>query len=86
MGSIRIGAIVTRQSHHNDIVFRITDFKANGQAELKGLTLRLLADAPLEDLVPANFMLKDSLAHARERLVHQRMQIRNSVNRSLHRI
>ena len=50
-----IGDIVARLSHQQDIYFRIHQINANLKGErsaiLKGLNLRLLADAPVSDLV-----------------------------------
>lgn len=53
MHKISVGDLVTRKSHGRDIVFKVTDIiSANegNQLQLKGLHLRLMADAPLEDL------------------------------------
>lgn len=44
------GDLVSRIKYNHDIVFRITDIN-NGVATLKGECIRLIADAPLEDLV-----------------------------------
>lgn len=44
------GEMVTRISHHHDLLFRIASIKQN-QAILHGEDMRLLADAPLDDLV-----------------------------------
>ncbi|MDF2500336.1 MAG: sporulation peptidase YabG [Anaerosporomusa subterranea] len=61
-----IGEIVTRKSHGDDIVFKVTGISTNNsgekQYELKGLHMRLLADAPESDLikVTAEF-LKDEI-------------------------
>ena len=50
-----IGDIVVRKSYKGDIIFRIEQIieKDNGQkvAVLKGISTRLMADAPFEDLV-----------------------------------
>ncbi|MDU4960844.1 MAG: sporulation peptidase YabG [Sporomusaceae bacterium] len=50
-----IGELVTRKSHGDDIVFKVTGFSVNSngekQYELKGLHMRLLADAPESDLI-----------------------------------
>lgn len=46
------GDIVVRLSYGEDIRFRIETIRGN-QAILRGLEVRLLADAPLADLVPA---------------------------------
>ncbi len=47
---LKVGDYVTRNSYNNDIVFVIVDIK-NGEAILKGFDLRIIADAPLNDLV-----------------------------------
>lgn len=50
----RVGDFVTRVSHDKDVLFRIESFQVqNGRqtALLKGVDLRLCADAPLEDLI-----------------------------------
>lgn len=54
MSEIAVGDLVIRKSHGGDIVFKVTGVAAddNGyeQYTLKGLHLRLLADAPSNDL------------------------------------
>lgn len=45
----QVGDIVTRESYHHDVVFVIVKIK-NETAYLKGVFVRLEADAPLEDL------------------------------------
>lgn len=51
---IKQGDIVGRKSYQSDILFQVKEFfKGEGGREfalLKGLDLRLIADAPLEDL------------------------------------
>lgn len=51
---IAVGDLVSRRSHGGDIVFKVTGLSLNDdgrqQYTLKGLHLRLLADAPVEDL------------------------------------
>ena len=50
---MKIGDIVTRRSYNNDIVFKIVDILEEGgqiKALLKGLEMRILADAPIDDL------------------------------------
>ncbi len=45
----KIGDLVTRNSHNNDIVFKI--LKINGEmCELKGINVRLIVDSRLDDL------------------------------------
>lgn len=49
--SFGAGDIVGRQSYNLDVLFKILEVDAKkGKALLKGLTMRLLADAPLSDL------------------------------------
>ena len=48
--NFKIGNIVTRKSHNNDIIFRIISINGN-IARLVGVNVRLLADAELEDLI-----------------------------------
>ena len=50
---LNIGDCVTRKSHDNDIVFKIID-KKDDIYYLKGLTVRLYADSPGEDLILCN--------------------------------
>lgn len=63
-----VGDIVARYSHKQDLFFRIVQIQANGgekTALLKGINTRLLADAPLNDLIEKNptevayYQLKD---------------------------
>ncbi len=52
--AIAVGDLVIRKSHGGDIVFKVMDICEQGQYEpscvLKGLHMRLLADAPLDDV------------------------------------
>lgn len=54
MSSISVGDYVIRKSHGGDILFKVVDLSIDETGKelctLKGLHLRLLADAPLEDL------------------------------------
>lgn len=53
MGMIKIGDIVARKSHNMDILFKVEELielKGRAIALLRGVDLRLYADAPLEDL------------------------------------
>ncbi len=80
MGKIKVGDIVTRKSHNHDIMFKIVRLDPKGQAELKGLHLRLKADAPLHDLIAAG--KTESLATARERMLRARKHV--SMRKSMH--
>ena len=46
----QIGDLVTRKSYNNDIVFKIVEINDDNFI-LKGVTVRLCADSPKEDLV-----------------------------------
>ncbi|HUS88127.1 MAG TPA: sporulation peptidase YabG [Desulfosporosinus sp.] len=52
---LRVGDIVARFSHRQDIFFHVDqiheNLKGEGSAILKGLNIRLLADAPVSDLI-----------------------------------
>ncbi len=52
--AIAVGDLVIRKSHGGDIVFKVTDIYADDTKQthcvLKGLHLRLMADAPLDDV------------------------------------
>lgn len=45
-----VGDYVVRLSYHKDILFRITYISPNQAARLKGVSYRVVADAPLSDL------------------------------------
>ena len=51
-----IGDYVTRKSYNRDILFRITYITPNQIARLKGVSYRVIADAPISDLVSASDM------------------------------
>lgn len=53
MAKIQVGQIVGRISYNCDIVFRVKSIK-DGIAELWGEDMRLIADAPVEDLIIIN--------------------------------
>lgn len=50
VSGIEVGDLVVRRSHGGDIVFKVVGRGAGGTYVLKGLHLRLLADAPRADL------------------------------------
>jgi spore coat assemly protein len=58
MANFSVGDLVIRKSHGGDVVFRIVDIfcdaEGNANGTLKGLHMRLLADAPLADLQPVD--------------------------------
>ena len=54
----KIGDIVTRKSHNNDVIFKIISF-SNDVVYLKGVDLRLYADASIDDLKSATINSDD---------------------------
>ena len=50
---LKVGELVTRKSHNNDIVFKIIEIKDNIYY-LKGIDVRLYADSTVDDLVLVN--------------------------------
>ena len=72
---LQVGDIVARFSHQQDIFFHVAEIhlEGTGTAILKGLNLRLLADAPLTDLIMkrpvevANYEREDS------RMIYQKL-------------
>jgi spore coat assembly protein len=67
------GDLVVRKSYGGDIMFRIADFAGNA-AVLRGTDYRLLADAPLADLVPVRN--PDELSGTRQARIHTGESIR----------
>lgn len=53
---LNVGDYVVRQSYNKDILFRITYISTNQMAKLKGVSYRVVADAPVSDLVLADGM------------------------------
>ena len=53
-----VGDFVTRKSYNNDIIFKIIKID-NDKVYLKGIEIRLLADANIEDLVKSEKLLTD---------------------------
>ncbi|HHY03670.1 MAG TPA: sporulation peptidase YabG [Thermoanaerobacterales bacterium] len=52
MAKVKIGDVVARISYNKDIFFKIIDIKEELRlAVLKGLNVRVIADAPIDDLV-----------------------------------
>ncbi len=48
---VSVGNLVVRKSYGGDIYFKVVDIQ-DGIALLKGVFQRLMADAPVEDLIP----------------------------------
>ncbi|HEU4965420.1 MAG TPA: sporulation peptidase YabG [Bacilli bacterium] len=61
---VKVGDLVARRSYGKDICFHVVEIdEAKRKAVLKGMEVRLLADAPLDDLVPlSETELRDYIA------------------------
>lgn len=72
-----VGDIVARRSHHQDIYFRINQINTNVKGErsaiLKGLNLRLLADAPVSDLVSKRPLEVANYEREDNKMIYQRL-------------
>ncbi|HZK83554.1 MAG TPA: sporulation peptidase YabG [Desulfosporosinus sp.] len=72
-----VGDIVARFSHHQDIFFHVDqiheNFKGEGTAILKGLNLRLLADAPLADLIAKRPVEVANYEREDNRMIYQKL-------------
>jgi spore coat assembly protein len=55
---LKVGDYVSRKSHHNDTVFRVINID-NDIATLKGVYMRLYADAQINDLIKENDIKDD---------------------------
>lgn len=64
--ALHVGELVERYSHNRDILFRIIEIKGE-IAILFGEEIRLVADAPLEDLISI-----DQREHKKERSVRKK--------------
>ncbi|AEE90290.1 Sporulation-specific protease YabG [Tepidanaerobacter acetatoxydans Re1] len=52
MAKIKIGDVVARASYNKDVFFKVVDiFEEKGYCTLRGLNVRVLADAPIDDLI-----------------------------------
>ena len=52
MAILKVGDIVTRKSHAGDLLFKIVSLSQD-TALLRGISFRIMSDAPLDDLVPS---------------------------------
>ena len=78
MGEIRIGDKVTRSSYGQDVIFVVLKIiKARmkiPRALLRGLNKRLMADSPVNDLVPAHNDEVESLFQSVHKETKERME------------
>lgn len=47
---IQVGDYVVRLSYNRDVLFRVLEVRPDGMVKLKGISFRILADAPMDDL------------------------------------
>ena len=76
MKKIKKGDIVARKSHGKDILFFVEDILEsdnNKFAILTGVTIRILADAPLDDLEIA----------PRDMVEHEKLKLNNKLERRI---
>lgn len=71
-----IGDLVTRKSHNNDIIFKVTRID-DDVAYLIGIDLRLVADSNIDDLV-----LVDNIANKNDEELTEKLQNDMSLDRS----
>lgn len=57
---LNIGDYVTRLSYNNDTIFKVIEINENNII-LKGVDIRLFADAPLNDLVKCDYVVEEDL-------------------------
>ena len=72
-----VGDIVARLSHQQDLFFSIDQIHANNNGErsviLKGLKLRLLADAPVSDLVAKSSVEVTNYEREDNKMIYQKL-------------
>lgn len=73
MKMIKKGDIVSRRSYSNDILFyveKVVDIKKRGKfAVLKGITIRIEADAPIDDLCfPSEKQIRDNFKNIDDKI------------------
>lgn len=73
----QVGDIVARVSHRQDIFFHIDQIQVNlkgeGSAILKGINLRLLADAPVSDLIAKSPVEVANYERENNKMIYQKL-------------
>lgn len=84
MNDIKKGTIVSRKSYDNDILFRVEDIINTIQgkyAVLKGISIRIKANAPIEDLnIVDKQIAKNELNKLNEKVESKISENRNFLN------
>ncbi|MBU2702115.1 spore coat assembly protein [Sporomusaceae bacterium BoRhaA] len=79
--TIAVGDLVVRKSHGGDIVFKITDIYLDEAKQthcvLKGLYMRLMADAPIDDVE------RIDAEHLRNEIIHMEENIQDGLHQIL---
>lgn len=66
--NLKVGDLVTRKSHNNDTIFMIENILEDNTCELKGVIVRLYADADISDLEKYDGEIKDDSKDFYERI------------------
>ena len=74
-----VGNLVTRKSHNHDLVFKIIEIKEDISI-LQGVNVRLIADAPIEDLEICTDCMED-ITHEDDEKILERMCNLNNLDR-----
>ena len=84
MSDIRKGTIVSRKSYNDDILFRIEDIvntSGGKYAILKGVSIRIKANSPIEDLnIVDKNIAKNEFAKLNEKIKSRVAENRNFLN------
>lgn len=72
MAKVKVGDIVVRKSYDGDIYFKVLEIKGEN-CKLKGLDVRLLAEAPEDDLIIKN--AEEILLHRHEGIQYNKANI-----------
>lgn len=89
MSSLKKGDIVTRTSYGNDVLFSIERIielsQATSIAILKGITIRIKADAPIDDLrIATKERIKENINSLENRIEGRINQFLNLERKSIH--
>lgn len=72
MAKVKVGDIVVRKSYNGDLYFKVLEIKGK-TCKLKGLDVRLLADAPVDDLIIKS--AEGIFLHRHEGIQHNKAKI-----------
>lgn len=78
---MNVGDYVVRISYNKDVVFRIVNIMSNNTVKLKGVSYRIMADAPMQDLEAAGNMravIEDELTNVIDHTVEKILKARDT--------